>query len=217
MARRLVIALLCVVFCVPFFVSAQEAPVSVPVNFDNDLLPGPIDPEGMLITTPVEGLGELTIRIRRAGDPLELSTIGVPGWGSNSLSLFHFDSAAPNGAPLEVEIVSVPPGYGVSRITFQVGDFEPSDIDDLFTSTTAGFGVPLDGTIALTPDQYDEPAMHPMFRSVTISRQRGMGIQLLHVWGGSFNFPGSVYLDNFTFTLNPTEDGSPFVAFAAGN
>ncbi|MHC4941234.1 MAG: NHL repeat-containing protein [Planctomycetota bacterium] len=221
MARRLVIALVCLVFCVPFFVRAEDPVLTVSVNFD-ELPPGPIGEEGTLITVPVfEGevpVGDLTIRIRRSGDPLEVNTIGVPGWGSGSLSLFHLDPGAPNGAPLEVEIVSVPPTYGVETVSCQIGDFEPSDIDDCFTSTTAGFGVPLEGTIALTPDQYDEPFVHPTFRSATIRRQRAMGIQLFHIWGGSYNFPGSVYIDNFTFVLRQTEDRvNPFGTFAAGS
>ncbi|MHC4579744.1 MAG: NHL repeat-containing protein, partial [Planctomycetota bacterium] len=228
MTRRVLIALLVCLLCVPFAARAQEPPPPEPpgsVDFVLDfeaLPPGPLDPNGTDITLSMEGFGSLTLRLTRGmlpgDDPLEINGLGVPGFGAASLSTFNADPTDPNGIPLEIEIVATPPGTGVERIVFQMGDFLPSDIDDLWTSTLAGpGGAQVAGTIAITPDLYDEPLdPESPFRTTTVSRQRAQGIQSLQAQGGSFNFPGSVYYDNFVFTVSPTDDGTPLGNFAAG-
>ena len=223
MKRRVFVVLLVGLILVPFWASAQGGAgpsLLFTLNFDGDPLgPGPLDPAGTEITLVEPGGAQLRLRLTRGEDPLTVTTIGLPGWGAGSLSTFNPDPLMPNGAPVRIEVVDAPPGYGLEGISFQMGDFLPSDIDDLYTSTIAGpegIDAQVAGNVVVSPDLYDNPPADPSFSSTTVDRQRALGIRVFEVAGGSFNFPGSVYYDNFTFRLRPTVDGTPFGAFANG-
>jgi len=182
---------------------------SVDVLFDfEELPPGPIDPPAVLTR------GGLTIRISRVAQPylppmeaVDLSGFGAPfSYQTRALSPFL---GSMWGTQLQVDIVSTPPGMGVEQISWEMGDFFPSDVDSYSTWSTTGTGEMLFHERGI-----DDLGFFPPFGSSIGFVQRDAAITQLLLRGGSPDFPNSLYYDNFVFTLTEVVPGT--VQFAAG-
>ncbi len=187
--------------------AAQEpppAPPSVEVNFKFEGLP-PGPRTELLIPDPASGV---TIRVSRLdGSTFEVADLspwlGESDLGHGTLSPF----GNPSDQPIVVEIVpeSLPPGMGVQGCTWDIGDFFPSDTDEIAAITIDVHGL-AEGTFGIM----DETGFLPPFGKNRVSVQRTNAIALLLIAGGTSGEPMSVYIDNLTLTLSPVSEGESF-------
>lgn len=181
----------------------------VTFDFETEEL-GPLSSTGLVLTDATTGL---TVTFLRPGAPLELvdlSPFGPAGFGSRTLS--PFADTGPSPLRIVIDTSGLLPAfadYGVRAISWQQGDFLPSDVDDmfLFTLTSAGS---LSGFLPVGPLTLEGAGFGMSAQSV----ERKNAITLFQTRSGSFEFPNSVFYDNFVFTLSATIPGT--TAFSGG-
>jgi hypothetical protein len=143
----------------------------------------------------------------------DLSPFDVTSFGNGSLSTF-LNTADANFITMSL---TAPLGHIITGFRFDVGDFG-EDLDEIRVTTLSPDEFnPLD--IANTTDQLLDPSSPDLivegifgFTFQTFSFERELGIgdlgpdPAVRIRAGSPDFPNSVFLDNFGFTVIPTGD-----------
>lgn len=137
----------------------------------------------------------------------DLSPFGVTSFGTGSLSTF---SNPTDGGFITMNLTA-PVGFTITGLSFDVGDFG-EDLDEVRVTTLSPDEFSL-ADIANTTDQLmDTPTIEGpfgfTFQTFSFDRELGIGDYLgdpaVSIRAGSPDFPNSVFLDNFRFTVVPT-------------
>jgi len=182
------------------------APISsfdVHVDFESAALgPLPLD-TGYTYTDLATGLKITFNRVSElfplAQLPLEIVDLGDPsyGFGPRSLSPFANTNANEIAGYLRITIDTggLLPGLELWRMDWDMGDFVPSDNDDLW------LWVKSDAGIASKYLQYNNSVYLPPWGSQTYALVQSTNIQEIRMFAGTTDAPNSVFYDNFVFSL----------------
>ena len=158
------------------------------------------------------------------GPELEVVDLGDPSFGFGSRSLSPFINTVANEfvGYLRITIDTTnlfDPSLQVGRVDWDMGDYVPSDNDDLYISSDTALGT-LEGYV-----EYDNSGYAPPFGSSTYTLIRAENITKIRMFGGTGaqleGAANSVFYDNFLFSLvNPgtysLDDETPISSLGGG-